>query len=66
MPSRRRAYQANNNLLLTDTAQVNTKPQLVIDADDVKCSHGATVGQIDEGGHVLSFVPAGSGRQRLE
>lgn len=42
------AYQANNNLLLTDTARVNTKPQLVIDADDVKCSHGATVGQIDE------------------
>ena len=42
------AYQANNNLLLTDTAQVNTKPQLVIDADDVKCSHGASVGQIDE------------------
>ena len=42
------AFQANNNLLLTDTAQVNTKPQLVIDADDVKCSHGATVGQIDE------------------
>lgn len=42
------AYQANNNLLLTDTAQVNTKPQLIIDADDVKCSHGATVGQIDE------------------
>ena len=37
-----------DNLLLTDTAQVNTKPQLVIDADDVKCSHGATVGQIDE------------------
>jgi len=42
------AYQTNNNLLLTDTAQVNTKPQLVIDADDVKCSHGATIGQIDE------------------
>lgn len=42
------AYQANNNLLLTDTARVNTKPQLVIDADDVKCSHGATVGQLDE------------------
>lgn len=42
------AYLANNNLLLTDTARVNTKPQLVIDADDVKCSHGATVGQIDE------------------
>lgn len=42
------AYQANNNLLLSETARVNTKPQLVIDADDVKCSHGATVGQIDE------------------
>lgn len=42
------SYQANNNLLLTDMAQVNTKPQLIIDADDVKCSHGATVGQIDE------------------
>ena len=42
------AYQANNNLLLSDSARINTKPQLVIDADDVKCSHGATVGQIDE------------------
>lgn len=42
------AYQANNNLLLADTARVNTKPRLIIDADDVKCSHGATVGQIDE------------------
>jgi Fe-S cluster assembly protein SufD len=42
------AYQANNNLLLTDTARVNTRPQLVIDADDVKCTHGATVGQLDE------------------
>ncbi len=42
------AYQANNNLLLSDTARVNTKPQLIIDADDVKCSHGATIGRIDE------------------
>jgi len=42
------AYQANNNLLLTDTARINAKPHLMIDADDVKCSHGATVGQIDE------------------
>lgn len=42
------AYQSNNNLLLSDTARINAKPQLVIDADDVKCSHGATVGQIDE------------------
>ena len=42
------AYQANNNILLANTARVNTKPQLIIDNDDVKCSHGATVGQIDE------------------
>ncbi|MCF6357952.1 MAG: Fe-S cluster assembly protein SufD [Draconibacterium sp.] len=42
------AFQQNNNLLLTDEAKMQTKPQLIIDADDVKCSHGATVGQIDE------------------
>jgi len=42
------AFQRNNNLLLTDTATMQTKPQLIIDADDVKCSHGATVGQIDK------------------
>lgn len=42
------AFQRNNNLLLTDTASMQTKPQLIIDADDVKCSHGATIGQIDE------------------
>lgn len=42
------AYQVNNNLLLSDMARINAKPQLIIDADDVKCSHGATVGQIDE------------------
>ncbi len=42
------AYQKNNNILLTDDAKMDTKPQLEIFADDVKCSHGATVGQIDE------------------
>lgn len=42
------AYQVNNNLLLSDSARINAKPQLIIDADDVKCTHGATVGQIDE------------------
>jgi len=42
------AFQRNNNLLLTDKATMQTKPQLIIDADDVKCSHGATVGQIDQ------------------
>jgi Fe-S cluster assembly protein SufD len=44
------AYQTNRNLLLTDDAKVNSKPQLEIYADDVKCSHGATVGQLDEDG----------------
>ncbi len=42
------AYQRNNNLLLTGKARMQTKPQLIIEADDVKCSHGATVGQIDQ------------------
>ena len=40
--------QLNNNLLLNKKAKVNTRPILEIDADDVKCSHGATIGQIDE------------------
>jgi Fe-S cluster assembly protein SufD len=42
------AYQKNSNLLLTNEARVNAKPQLEIYADDVKCSHGSTIGQIDE------------------
>lgn len=42
------AFQENNNILLSDNALVNTKPQLEIFADDVKCSHGATIGQLDE------------------
>ena len=42
------AFQKNNNILLSNNALVNTKPQLEIFADDVKCSHGATIGQIDE------------------
>lgn len=42
------AYQANHNLLLSEGARVNTKPQLEIYADDVKCSHGATVGKLNE------------------
>lgn len=44
------AFQSNKNILLSDTASVNTKPQLEIFADDVKCSHGCTVGQLDEEG----------------
>ena len=42
------AYQQNNNIVLSDKAQVNAKPELEIYADDVKCSHGSTTGQFDE------------------
>lgn len=42
------AFQSNKNILLSDNATINAKPQLEIWADDVKCSHGATTGQIDE------------------
>jgi Fe-S cluster assembly protein SufD len=41
------AYQTNKNLLLSTEAEVDTKPQLEIDADDVKASHGAAIGSID-------------------
>ncbi|SFJ72854.1 Fe-S cluster assembly protein SufD [Myroides guanonis] len=41
------AFQQNNNILLSDKATLNTKPQLEIFADDVKCSHGCTIGQLD-------------------
>jgi len=42
------AFQSNNNILLSDKATINAKPQLEIFADDVKCSHGCTIGQLDE------------------
>lgn len=42
------AYQQNDNILISEKANVNTKPQLEIFADDVKCSHGCTIGQLDE------------------
>jgi Fe-S cluster assembly protein SufD len=42
------AFQSNKNILLTDTAKVNAKPQLEIWADDVSCSHGCTTGQLDQ------------------
>ena len=42
------AYQQNNNIVLSDKAQINAKPELEIYADDVKCSHGSTTGQFDE------------------
>jgi Fe-S cluster assembly protein SufD len=48
------AKQRNNNLLLTKSAEINTKPELIIDSDDVSCSHGATVGDLDP--KVLFFL----------
>lgn len=42
------AFQSNNNILLSDDATINSKPELEIYADDVKCSHGSTTGQLDE------------------
>jgi len=42
------AYQSNKNILIGDQASANTKPQLEIFADDVKCSHGCTIGKLDE------------------
>lgn len=42
------AFQQNNNVLLSEKASINAKPQLEIFADDVKCSHGCTIGQLDE------------------
>lgn len=42
------AFQSNNNILLSDDATMNSKPELEIYADDVKCSHGSTSGQLDE------------------
>lgn len=45
---RTEAYQENHNILLSENAKVDTKPQLEIYADDVKCSHGATIGRLNE------------------
>ncbi|ARN72287.1 MAG: Fe-S cluster assembly protein SufD [Bacteroidota bacterium] len=42
------AFQQNNNILISDKATINAKPQLEIFADDVRCSHGCTIGQLDE------------------
>ncbi len=42
------AYQANRNILLSEGARADTEPKLEIEADDVRCTHGATVGPIDE------------------
>jgi Fe-S cluster assembly protein SufD len=75
------AKQSNQNLLLSDTAMITTKPQLEIYADDVKCTHGATIGQLDENAlfylrsrglteadarNMLIFAFAGESLERME
>jgi len=50
------AYQSNKNILLSDSASINAKPELEIYADDVKCSHGSTTGQLDQ--RALFFLRA--------
>lgn len=50
------AYQSNKNILLSDSATINAKPELEIYADDVKCSHGSTTGQLDQ--QALFFLRA--------
>jgi len=59
------AYLTNRNLLLSKLADINTKPELEIYADDVKCSHGATIGQLDE--HSLFYLQSrGISREQAE
>ena len=59
------AKQANNNLLLSDLAQIDTRPQLEIYADDVKCTHGATVGRISDE-QLFYLLSRGIGRRQAQ
>jgi Fe-S cluster assembly protein SufD len=59
------AYQTNNNLLLSDKAEANSLPGLEIKANDVKCSHGATSGQIDDS-NIFYFLARGIPRKKAE
>lgn len=59
------AYQTNNNLMLSDDAQANSLPGLEIGANDVKCSHGATTGKIDDS-NIFYFLARGIPRKEAE
>lgn len=59
------AYQTNNNLMLSDTAEANSLPGLEIGANDVKCSHGATTGKIDDS-NIFYFLARGIPRKMAE
>ena len=57
------AFQKNNNLMLSKKAVVDSKPQLEIFADDVKCSHGSTIGQFNDDALILSESAWDRGRK---
>lgn len=59
------AYQTNRNLLLSETSKATSLPNLEIQADDVRCSHGATIGQVDEG-QLFYLMSRGLTRQQAE
>jgi Fe-S cluster assembly protein SufD len=59
------AYQTNRNLLLSDRARADSLPNLEIEADDVRCSHGATVGQLDQE-HMFYLMSRGLSRMQAE
>jgi Fe-S cluster assembly protein SufD len=59
------AYQTNNNLMLSDAAEANSLPGLEIGANDVKCSHGATTGKIDDS-NIFYFLARGIPRKKAE
>jgi Fe-S cluster assembly protein SufD len=59
------AYQTNNNLMLSEAAEANSLPGLEIKANDVKCSHGATTGRIDES-ELFYFLARGIPRQKAQ
>ncbi len=59
------AYQTNRNLLLSETARADSLPNLEIEADDVRCSHGATVGQLDQD-HLFYLMSRGMSREVAE
>jgi Fe-S cluster assembly protein SufD len=62
---RTRAFQLNRNLLLSGDAEIDTKPELRIDADDVKCSHGAAIAQLDAD-HIFYLQSRGLKREEAE
>ncbi|MCB1185434.1 Fe-S cluster assembly protein SufD, partial [bacterium] len=59
------AYQTNRNLLLSEDARADSLPNLEIEADDVKCSHGSTVGQLDDE-HLFYLMSRGLSREKAE